>query len=996
MALKPFALCTASIFALGLASAAHAQDVPLNPSGDPAGQDTTANSAGSTEDAGDAGDAIVVTGVRASIVGAINSRRNNVQIVDSIVAEDVGKLPDNNVIEALQRVTGIQVTNRGDGEAGGISIRGLTDPLTTLNGRNIFTAAGTSFQLQDISANLVKKVDVYKTRSADQIETGLAGQIDVQTRRPLDFDGFTISGLARGVYSELRDKYNPNAALLVSDRWETGIGDIGLLVNASYTRAEFRRQVLQAGAMVPFLSATGARPAISATNNCVGTPAPFVALERLFTTDCRVVSASNPQGNVWAPGLDAGLPTAAGSTLNINGVQVPYLLSRDAAISSDVYGKRTRPAVNAALQWAPNDRSTYTAEFFYTGFKGETTNSLQFSFVDWWGDIGANPASTYELYDGTNIVKSRRVGDVAGFNSGDTATSKTDSFVYAFNAKWDVGDRGKISADLTYQDSKNTTSFFAIRTDRNPLDIDIDFNAGGGLPAFSFANQGVLTDPAAWSVGNLFDSGAKNTGSALTFMLDGEYEWDEGFLRRIKAGFRYDDRKAANYVRDQGAGALTAPNPAYNPNDPLSQARIPVTLAQFGEGTPFTNKGFFDGKADVPTSWVLADPRTMDKDGVRTLYRAVAPGLLLSDQLRFDQVFGINEANMAAYVTADGEISLFGRPLQLQGGVRFVTIDTDYDYFDRGNAFSQTMVSTNSSKFLPSFTARYDITDNLRVRFNYGETLRRPAFGDLNPNAVLTGDLSRIGFGTATAGNANLGSTHSKNMDLALEWYFERSSAIFVTGFRREIDGLVVPLSIRETFRNNYLPRNETYTEAFNVTRPVNASDGVLQGVELGLTYFPTYLPGPLKGLGFTGSATILDSEQTIPVTDASGNITGEAKSAFFGVSKLSYNATLAYDNGPIGARLSYVWRKGFLQVNEARAFASPIGVWRKPEKSLDFQLTWNVNEDIGVTFDAVNLTKAKQQEYYKFADVGNAEQFNTTNLLIDRTFAVGVRFKFD
>lgn len=959
MAFKPFALCNASIFALCMTGAAHAQDVPLNPGGDPAGQDVTANNAGATDE----GDAIVVTGVRASIVGAINSRRDNIQIVDSIVAEDVGKLPDNNVVEALQRVTGIQVTDRAGGEAAVVSIRGLTDPLTTLNGRNIFTAAGTSFQLQDISANLIKKIDVFKTRSADQIETGLAGQIDVQTRRPLDFDGFTVSGLARGIYSQLADKINPNAALLVSNRWETGIGDIGFLVNASYTRARFRNQVLQSGAMVPF--ATENPPAGSG----------LTPLQRIFP---------GGRNENWTPGLDAGLPIAPGSTLNINGVRTPYYLSRDAVISSDLYGKRTRPAVNAALQWAPNDRSTYTAEFFYTGFRGETFNSLHFSFVDWWGNIGPNPGSTFELYDGTNIIKSRRVGAVAGFNSGDTNTSKTDSFVYALNANWDVGDRGKIVADLTYQDSKNETAFFAIRTDRAPLDIDINFNAGGGLPAFSFANQGVLTDPSAWTIGNLFDSGTRNTGNALTFMLDGEYAWDEGFLRRIKGGFRYDNRKAANYVRDQGAGAL------------LDAARRPFPLTALGTDGVFTNKGFFDNQADIPTSWVLADPRNLNKDEIRTRYRAVAPGLLLSDQLAFGQVFGIGEANTAAYFLADGEISIFGRPLQLQGGVRFVAIDTDYSYFDRSNAFARTRVSTGSSKFLPAFTARYDVTRNLRVRFNYGETLRRPAFGDLNPNPVLTGDLSRLGFGTAAAGNAGLGATQSKNMDVAVEWYFDRNSAIYVTGFRREIEGLVVPLTVREFIPNNYLPRNETYTEFFNVTRPVNASDGVLKGVELGLTYFPTYLPGPLDGLGFQGSATILDSKQTIPVVDVAGNIVGQDRSAFFGVSKFSYNATLAYDNGPIGARLSYVWRKGFLRLNEARAFANPIGIWRKPEKSLDLQLTWNVNKDIGVTFDAVNLTKAKQQEYYKFEDVGNPVQFNTTNLLIDRTFALGVRFKFD
>ncbi|MEN2787546.1 TonB-dependent receptor [Sphingomonas qilianensis] len=947
MGLKPIVLGSVSVIALTLAAPAFAQAVPTTP------QDrveTAPDAEGGDQD-------IIVTGVRASIVGALNVRKNSIQIVDSIVSEDVGKLPDNNVVEALQRVTGIQVTDRAGGEAATITIRGLTDPLTTLNGRNIFTAAGTSFALQDISANLVKQVDVYKTRSADQLETGLAGQIDVQTRRPLDFEGLTVSGLARGIYSELADKANPNAALLVSNRWSTGIGDIGFLVNGSYTRAEFRNQNLQAGAMVPFAT----------ENPTVGSG--LTPLQRIFP------GATNQN---WTPGLDAGLPTTPGSTLNINGVNTPYYLSRDAVIASDLYGKRERRAVNAALQWAPNDSSVYTAEVFYTGFKGSTFNSLNFSFVDWWGSLPANPGTSFELYDGTNIIKSRRVGAVAGFNSGDTATNKTDSYVYALNAKWDVAERGKISADIAYQDSKNETSFFAIRTDRAPLDIDVDFNAGGGLPSYSFGNQGVLTDATAWTIGNLFDSGTKNTGSALTMMLDGEYGWDDGFLRRVKAGFRYDDRKADTYVRDQGAGSLG------------------TTLAEFGAGTPFTNSGFFDGRADIPTSWVLADPRSMDTDAVRTLYRANAPGLLLSNEMSFGRVFSINEQNLAAYALADGEVEIFGRPLQLQAGVRYVAINTDYDYFDRGANFARTGVSSASEKWLPSFTARFAVTDNLRIRFNYGETLRRPNFGDLNPNPVLTGDLSRIGFGSGTSGTANLTPTHSKNFDLAVEWYFERNSAIYATAFRREIDGLVVPLTVREVIPNNYLPRNETYTESFNITRPVNASDGVLKGVELGLTYFPGYLPGPLKGLGFTGSATILDSEQTIPLTNSAGQITGETKSAFFGVSKLSYNTTLAYDNGPIGARLSYVWRKGFLQSNEARSFANPIGFWRAPEKSLDFQLTLNVNEDIGVTFDAVNLTKATQQNYYKFGDVGNPEQFNSSTLLIDRTFALGVRFKFD
>lgn len=935
MALKPITFCTASVLALSFAGFANAQDVP--------GQGAAAVS----EDSGQ-GEDIVVTGVRASIVGALNIRKDSVQIVDSIVAEDVGKLPDNNVVEALQRVTGIQVTDRGGGEVAALSIRGLPDPLTTLNGRNIFTAANQSFSLQDISANLVKRVDVYKTRSADQIETGLAGQINVETRRPFDFDGFTISGLARGIYNEQADTYNPNVALLVSDRWETGIGDIGLLINGSYSRTRYRNMTTTAGAMVPF--ATETPPAGSGLG----------PLERIFT---------GPNNENWTPGLNYGLPTQAGSTLNINGVDVPYYLSRDAVFNSDLYGERERPSFNVALQWAPNSSSVYTAEMYYAGFRGTTFNSLQFSFADWWGNPGP-----VELYDGTNIVKSRVVDDVYGFNSGDYATNRTDSYVYALNGQWDLGDRGKIIGDVAYQTSTNKTSFIAMRTDRVANQITADFNAGGGIPSYHFDDDSLLADPSMWNVAQLYDSANKNRGSAITLSLDGYYTWDEGFIRRVKAGLRYDDRKARNYSRAQDGGGLG------------------VSLATLPEEALFTNSGFMEGIADVPRSWVLADGGWLhdNADYVRGLY-----GLPTSDALSLAKNFDVDEVTMSAYVMADAEVSIFGRPLRIEGGVRYVSVTTDSSFFDRLNGGAQTRSGSQSEKFLPSFTARYEITPNLRLRFNYGETLRRPNFSDINPNYSLTGDLTHVGYGSGSAGTADLKPTHSKNYDLAVEWYFEPNSAIYVTGFRREIEGLVVPLTVMETIPNNGIAvGTPDYTERFAITRPVNASNGVLKGVEVGLTYFPDYLPGPLDGLGLQGSLTVLDSDQTIPETDDAGNVT-ITHSQFFGVSKLSYNATLAYDKGPFNARLSYIWRKAFLHHNEARLFANPIGVWFKPEDSLDLQLTWNVTDNIGVTFDAVNLLKSKQQNYYKFDNVGNAQQFNLGTLQLARTFAAGVRFTF-
>lgn len=944
MAMKPVAFTSASLLALMLAGAAHAQSEAA-PQAVPQ-QDETND--------------IVVTGVRASIVGALNVRKESTQIVDSIVAEDVGKLPDNNVVEALQRVTGIQVTNRTGGEAAAISIRGLPDALTTLNGRNIFTAAGQSFQLQDVSANLVKRVDVFKTRSADQIETGLAGQVDVETRRPFDFNGFAISGLARGIYNEQADSYNPNVALLVSDRWETGIGDIGILVNGSYSRTKYRDQTVTAGAFVPF--ATMTPPA--------GTG--LTAFQRIFPVGRDPITGEfgrAPALGAWDPGLNSGLSTAAGATMDVNGVETPYYLSRDAAFSSDLYGKRERPSFNIALQWAPNSSSVYTAEVFYAGFRGETFNSLQFSFVDYW----ANPQAP-TLYDGTNIVKARTANSVYGFNSGDFTKTSTDSFVYALNGKWDLGDRGKIIGDIAYQTSKVKTSFLAMRTDRVANSIDVDFNAGGGIPSYHFDDDSLLADPGVWNVAQLYDNANRDKGSAITGTLDGYYSWDEGFLRQIKAGIRIDQRKASTAVRSQDAGG------------PL----VRTTLAGLGEGAAFTNSDFYQGRADVPSSWTLANGYWLydNADTVRGLY-----GLKTSDQLSLQKTFDIDESTIAMYLQADGEVSIFGRPLKLQAGVRYVTVDTDYNFFDRYNGGARTSVSSGSDRFLPSFTARYEIFDNLRLRFNYGETLRRPNFSDINPNYNLTGDLTNVGYGSGTAGTATLKPTHSKNFDVALEWYFERNSAITLTGFRREIQGLVVPLTVQEYIPNN--PIVAGATKNFAITRPVNASNGVLKGLELGLTYFPSYLPGPLNGLGFVGSVTVLDSKQNIPETNSAGVVTGESTSSFFGVSDLSYNATLAYDNGPIGARLSYIWRKEFLANNEARLFANPIGVWRNPEKSLDLQLTWNVNDRLGVTFDAVNLTKSKQQTYYKFEDVGGPEQFNLGTTLLARTFALGVRYTF-
>lgn len=181
---------------------------------------------------------VVVTGFRQSIASQQGIRQNSDQIVDSIVAADIGKLPDVAVSDSTARIPGVQVERSG-GEAGRVLVRGLPDYATTYNGREIFTAETRSVALQDFPSGLVSGIDVFKTSSADLVEPGLAGLVNVRSHRPFDFDGFQIAGSAWGLYTDQKDTVTPNGNILITDRWKTGIGEIGALAGFSYTELHY-------------------------------------------------------------------------------------------------------------------------------------------------------------------------------------------------------------------------------------------------------------------------------------------------------------------------------------------------------------------------------------------------------------------------------------------------------------------------------------------------------------------------------------------------------------------------------------------------------------------------------------------------------------------------------------------------------------------------------------------------------------------------------------
>ena len=897
---------------------------------------------------------IVVTGIRGSLTQALDVKRNNTQIVDAIVAEDIGKFPDNNVIEAMQRITGVQVTNRGSGEVAGISIRGLTDINTTVNGRNIFTASGLAVALQDIPASLIKQVDVYKTRSASQIENGIAGSVDIKTQRPFDFDGSKIVVAARAINQEQADKTDPNISVLASNRWDTGSGDFGALVNLSFAETNYRDQSITAGAMVPF-----------ATDNPL---APFGNYERIFLDKPGV--AENP---IWTPGLLNGLPSAPGSTLDINGQPMEYILGRDAVFASDFTGKRERSAANVSLQFAPNDTSEYTFEAFYNGYRNDSFNSLLFTFADWWGSYANSPTAAADanvvLFEGTNIVKSRSVKDNWSFTSGDLTTGKTDSFVYALGGDWQLTDDLNVKSEVVYQESTFETDFIAARYENARYGLNVDFNAGGGIPAFSFIdnpatanlNEADVADVANWKTAQLYDNANKNEGDAVTFTTDATYDAALGIFTQINAGIRIDQRTAAeSFSRQEGF------NNAVAITDELT----------------YINSGFFDGQADVPTTWAVANGYYLrsNADQMRSVY-----GL---QKKRMDESFNIDELTASAYVTGQYEFEVAGRKLDGEIGVRYTGSETDMEFTDTASAGRDVYAdSADTSKFLPSLSLRYELADDLYARLAYTETLRRPNFAALNSQIIYNEDVTGIGYGTASGGNADLKPTESKNYDFSLEWYFAESSSLYGTLFKREVEGFVID------FRRQVQHTNEDgETGTYVLSQPFNASNGELSGLELGAVWFPQNLPWYLDGFGIQASYTALDSSQTTPMTNSAGEITGTKETDLFGVSDESYSVVLAYDKDNLGMRLSYAWRSEFLNNYEAALFANPLEVWRKPEASMDLQISYQVTDNLSFTFDGTNLTEEIYQSYY-------GENGSTTNnfgsALYSRTFAVGARITF-
>src|SRR4051812_37840114 len=263
---------------------------------------------------------VVVTGLRQSIQTSQAIKQNAEVIVDSISAVDISALPDRSVTEALQRISGVSIdhlfapsdTNRFSAEGSGVTVRGLTQVRSELNGRDVFSAKNTrGLSFEDVPAELMSGIDVYKNPSADMIEGGIAGTVNLRTRKPLDHEGFTGGATGSVNFGDFSEELQPQASLLLSNTWDTDHGRFGALVDVAYSGLSTRTDSIQFG-----------RPFRRNAADVGATGVPCENMQTGATMNCAFV----PAGARWS------------------------------ALDFD----RKRKGVNVALQWEPNDRSTLT------------------------------------------------------------------------------------------------------------------------------------------------------------------------------------------------------------------------------------------------------------------------------------------------------------------------------------------------------------------------------------------------------------------------------------------------------------------------------------------------------------------------------------------------------------------------------------------------------------------------------------------------------------
>lgn len=1034
--LRTALIASASVFAAGVfAQPAFAQD---------------SNAPASTDGAAASDQEIVVSGFRASLERSMDIKRDSNGVVDAISAEDIGKFPDTNLAESLQRVPGVSI-NRVNGEGSQVTVRGFGPQfnLVTVNGRQMASsfvnavggdqsvdfsrATSRSFDFDNLASEGVSRLEVFKTGRAAEPSGGIGATINIVTQRPLDVAGDGLRGSlgARALYDLSNDNFHIDPDLSGVVTWTDLDNTFGVSLFGAYQKRK--------------------SAAASATSN-----------------DWNVTPFSSFPGRGPAT-VVSGAP-ADPNTL----VAVPN-------DSRYHYSQSERERINASLtaQFRPSDTLTFTADALYAQNK---INEARTDQTNWF-----NRPFDHITFDDTDTVPTAIfIDEGSGYGTKDLGfeqqyrATKTELQSYGLNAEWEIGSGFALTLDGNHSVSNSTpnarngasstlVSFGAPVVDAHSVDYSgpvphqmWTLNDGGagtdgimGTADDRGNNNGVL------DIGDLGTQVQRTNASSQRHRLDqlsGNLGWDFGGGSRFDVGTSYiDSRMTSARTQTQQTLGDWGIN---NVGD--VQAVAGDLVHQFCLGCQFDHYSVTN--ADIAFRGNAVD-----------LYEAFAPyyaNLGNPINVTGDDFDRVGEKIWAAYAQLTWKGMLMDRPAGLVAGVRFentkvrafsrvaqpVRIEWDSDNdFTRviGSDVAEITRKGEYNNLLPSIDFQIEPVDDVVARVSYSRTLARADYGNLfasqsagapNRPTVLGGVTS------GTQGNPNLKPLVSDNFDISLEWYFAPTSYVSGGFFYKHVKNFVGIGQIdQELFGLRDPTTGAAGTRSGAALAQINALGAVLSDVSLfTLTALIDAHGGDVAAataefqshLGANGQLdqafvdTVLAARDVVandtdplfvfqvstPINNASGNIHGfELQGQYFlgdtgfGVSGSftkvygdvnadilsdpgtnvfalvgladSYNITGIYEKNGISFRVSYNWRDKFLSGLNRGGGRSPV--FTAPFGTLDAHVSYDITDNISVSLEAINILSEPIRTYGR-----DVNQLWFAQELHPQVFA-GARFKF-
>jgi TonB-dependent receptor len=886
---------------------------------------------------------IVVTGVRASIASAQEIKRDAEVIVDSITSVDIGALPDRSVTEALQRVSGVAISRtpaardpvRFAAEGSGVVIRGMTQVRGEFNGRDSFTANnGRGLSFEDVPPELMAGVDVYKNPSAEMIEGGIGGLVNLRTRMPFDADGQVVAFSVDSSYGDFREEWAPSYSAFYSNRWNTPIGEIGFLVDYAHSELSTRTDTIS---LAPYWAR------VAGTNGYTGQP--------------------------------------AGTTVFVPGAISWRALDWD----------REREGLAAALQWSPSNE----VDFYLQYFRSEATQESRERAA--WSAAGGNdvnvaasgPAWEFDsdgrfIYGGITGGAGSFTGDAYGFGV-DSRYAIRDSMTTDFSGGFTIRptDRLSINFDAQYVEATTNSFDFTLfdRVDFPSFTLDLR----NGIPAATLGGGASYAEnPSNYYWHAAMDHHDDNDADELAGRLDIVYDVDGDWIRSFRAGVRHTERDLINRESNWNWGYI-AEWWGGNPLPYFDGTNAGGAGAQNNHLYQFPN--FMRGEAGLPSQLWVPNMSVVEQgpDAAYPFVQSLQTGGW--GWAPFDGNYaqsGLNEQNEetdAAYalIRMGGE-NFFGTGMRWDGniGVRYIETTLDTAGYRRFNGCSCTPLDGTTNLFLdggtdpivysneydhtlPSFNLRLHLNDEMQLRFAASKAIARPDFSQLQAyetiglaSSASTGGLQTAHSYTGISGNPGLRPMEANQYDIAFEWYFADAGSFYTTLFYKDVSNYFVNIATTETITNNGV----TYPVTF--TRPRNGEEGTIQGFEIGYQQFYDFLPGLLSGLGIQANFTYVDSEGGANVASSPLDSTQVTNAVIpdlplEGLSRTSYNIAALYERGPVSARLAYNWRERYLlttsQANDNNA------AWFTDYGQLDGSLFYSLTDHLKIGLEAANLT---------------------------------------